>query len=320
MLGTGVKKGGAARPRPSSRLSLFASGLVGDRGISVLMLAPAVLVLLAINVYPILYTMYLSLFQYDASIPNAVPVFTGFENYRKLLSDANFISSARLTLTFVAMAVSVELVVGILIGLMISGRNPLIRAVRVALLLPFIMAPVAAGVLWRTLFNVSWGPIDWFIQHLGLPPQQFLASPSQALMAVTAVEIWQQLPPVAFVVAAGYSSLPQDVYLAAAVDGASVWQTFWRITLPLLRPVILVILLLRTMDAFKVYDIIATLTQGGPASQTKLVSYLIWESGVRFLDMGRASAMSCIFLIAVFLISLLFIRALTWARAQTGTA
>jgi len=318
MLDTGVKKGGAARPRPTSRLSVIASGLVDDRGISALMLAPAVLVLLAINVYPILYTMYLSLFQYDASIPNAVPVFAGFENYRKLLSDANFLSSARITLTFVTAAVSIELTVGILIGLMISGRHPLIRAARVALLLPFIMAPVAAGVLWRTLFNVSWGPLDWLIRHLGLPPQQFLASPSQALMAVTMVEIWQQLPPVAFVVAAGYSSLPRDVYLAAAVDGASIWQTFWRITLPLLRPVIFVILLLRTMDAFKVYDIIAMLTQGGPASQTKLVSYLIWESGVRFLDMGRASAMSCIFLIAVFLISLLFIRALAWARVQTG--
>jgi multiple sugar transport system permease protein len=318
MLDTGVKKGRAARSRPASGLGVFGGRLRGDRGISVLMIAPTVLVLLAINVYPILYTMYLSLFQYDMSIPNAAPVFTALENYRKLLSDADFLTSARLTLAFVTSAVGIELIVGVVMGLMISGRNPLIRAGRVALLFPFIMAPVAAGVLWRTLFNVNWGPLDWFIRHLGLPPQQFLASPSQALMAVTAVEIWQQLPPVAFVVAAGYSSLPRDVYLAAAVDGASVWQTFWRITLPLLRPVIFVILLLRTMDAFKVYDIIATLTQGGPASQTKLVSYLIWESGVRFLDIGRASAMSCLFLIAVFLISLLFIRALRWARMQTG--
>jgi multiple sugar transport system permease protein len=282
------------------------------------MLAPAVLVLLAVNAYPIAYTMYLSFFQYDASIPDAVPVFTGLDNYRKLLSDPAFLDSARLTLGFVVLAVSLELIAGVLIGLMISRTNPLLKALRVALLLPFIMAPVAAGVLWRTLFNVSWGPIDWFIGRLGLPPQQFLASPSQALWAVTTVEIWQQLPPVAFVVAAGYSSLPREVYLAAAVDGASAWQTFWRITLPLLRPFIFVILLLRTMDAFKVYDIIATLTQGGPASQTKLMSYLIWETGVRFLDLGRASAMSCIFLIAVFLVSLLFLRALNWARVQTG--
>jgi multiple sugar transport system permease protein len=282
------------------------------------MLAPAVLVLLAVSAYPIAYTMYLSFFQYDASIPDAVPVFAGLDNYGKLLLDPAFLDSARLTLSFVVLAVSLELIAGVLIGLMISRTSPLLKALRVALLLPFIMAPVAAGVLWRTLFNVSWGPIDWFIGRLGLPPQQFLASPSQALWAVTTVEIWQQLPPVAFVVAAGYSSLPREVYLAAAVDGASAWQTFWRITLPLLRPFIFVILLLRTMDAFKVYDIIATLTQGGPASQTKLMSYLIWETGVRFLDLGRASAMSCIFLIAVFLVSLLFLRALNWARVQTG--
>lgn len=319
-LDSGLEKGGAARPRRLLGPGSPAEALTGDRGASVLMLAPAVLVLLATSVYPMLYAMYLSLFQYDASIPNAVPVFAGLDNYRKLLSDADFLTSARLTTTFVVIAVGIEMVLGIVIGLMISARNRLIKVVRVALLLPFIMAPVAAGVLWRTLFNVSWGPIDWLLVHLGLPPQPFLASPSQALMAVVAVEVWQQLPPVVFVIAAGYSSLPHEVYLAAAVDGASAWQTFWRITLPLLRPVVFVILLLRTMDAFKVYDIIATLTQGGPASQTKLVSYLIWESGVRFLDLGRASAMSCCFLVAVFLISLVFIRALSWARAQTGSA
>src|SRR5438034_2823586 len=136
MLDTGVKKGRAARSRPASGLGVFGGRLRGDRGISVLMIAPTVLVLLAINVYPILYTMYLSLFQYDMSIPNAAPVFTALENYRKLLSDADFLTSARLTLAFVTSAVGIELIVGVVMGLMISGRNPLIRAGRVALLFP----------------------------------------------------------------------------------------------------------------------------------------------------------------------------------------
>jgi multiple sugar transport system permease protein len=289
-----------------------------DARTSLLLLAPAVVVLLVTNLYPTLNALWLSFFAYDASIPNATPVFVGLDNYHQLLTTSTFLNTARITVTFVLVAVVLELVIGITFGLLIARRRWFVGGVRVALLLPFMLAPVAAGVLWRTLFNVSWGPIDWLLGQIGIPPQEFLASPSQALAAVIAVEVWQQVPPVAFVVAAGISSLPPEIYRAAAVDGASARQTFWRVTLPLLRPVILVILLLRTMDAFKVYDIVATLTQGGPASETKVVSYLIWETGLRYLDLGAASAMSWAFLIVVFAISLLLIRALDRAREDVA--
>jgi ABC-type sugar transport system permease subunit len=120
-------------------------------------------------------------------------------------------------------------------------------------------------------------------------------------------------------VAAGISSVPPEIYRAAAADGAGPWKNFWWITLPLIRPVIFVVLILRTMDAFKVFDIVATLTQGGPAASTKLVSYLIWERGLRFLNIGYASAMSWLFLLVVFCISLIFIRALDRARVEAGS-
>lgn len=272
--------------------------------------------LVVTNVYPTLNALWLSFFAYDASIPNATPVFVGFDNYRELVTTSTFLNTARITVTFVVVAVVLELIIGIGLGLLISRRRWFVGIARVALLLPFMLAPVAAGVLWRTLFNLSWGPIDWFLGQVGIPPQEFLASSSQALAAVIAVEVWQQVPPVAFVIAAGISSLPPEIYRAAAVDGASALQIFWRVTLPLLRPVILVVLLLRTMDAFKVYDIVATLTQGGPASETKVVSYLIWETGLRYLDLGSASAMSWAFLVVVFGISLLLIRALDRARTD----
>ena len=121
-----------------------------------------------------------------------------------------------------------------------------------------------AGVLWRTLFHPTYGVINAVLGLVGIPPQEWLGSPSQALPAVITVEIWQNLPVVAFVLAAGIQSLPVDLYKAAHVDGASQWQIFTRITLPLLRPVILVLLLLRIMDAFKVFDIVFTMTYGGP--------------------------------------------------------
>jgi multiple sugar transport system permease protein len=291
-----------------------------DRDLSLLMLAPAVFILVFTNLFPVLEALQTSFYLYDLSIPNATPLFIGLENYQRLLSDDAFLSSFRTTLIFVTIAVSAELILGIGLGLLITGRSPFVGILRVVLLLSFIMAPVAAGVLWRTLYNVSWGPINYFIELLGFPRQEFLASTVQALGAVIAVEVWQQVPPVAFVVAAGISSVPTEIYRAAAVDGANAWKRFWWITLPLVRPVIFVVLILRTMDAFKVFDIVATLTQGGPASATKLVSYHIWERGLRFLDIGYASAMSWLFLLVVFVISLFFIRALDRARAGTEAA
>ncbi len=300
----------ASPPVPRFRLT--------DTHASVLLLAPAIVLLLATNLYPTMNALWWSFYAYDASIPNATPVFVGLANYQQLLTETAFRNTARITLTFVLVAVTVELVLGIGLGLLIARSRWFVGPVRVALLLPFMLAPVAAGVLWRTLFNVSWGPLDWMLAQLGVPPQEFLASPAQALGAVIAVEVWQQVPPVAFVVAAGISSLPPELYRAASIDGASALQSFWRITLPLLRPVIFVILLLRTMDAFKVYDIVAMLTQGGPANQTKVASYLIWESGLRYLDLGYASAMSWAFLVVVFAVSLVLIRALDQARRARG--
>lgn len=286
-----------------------------DRDLSLLMLAPAVFVLVFTNLLPVLESLQTSFYAYNLSIPNAIPTFLGLDNYVRLLSDDAFLSSFRTTLVFVTISVTLELIIGIALGLLITGNSPLVGVLRVVLLLSFIMAPVAAGVLWRTLYNVSWGPINYFIELLGFPRQEFLASTVQALGAVIAVEVWQQVPPVAFVVAAGITSIPTDIYRAASADGARAWKQFWWITLPLVRPVIFVVLILRTMDAFKVFDIVATLTQGGPASATKLLSYMIWERGLRFLDIGYASAMSWLFLLVVFAISLVFIRALDRARA-----
>ncbi len=282
------------------------------------MLVPAIALLLATTVYPIVNAIILSFHQYNPSLPLARPVFNGGENYIRLLSDPAFLNTVRITIVFVVVAVTLELLIGLGLGVLITAQRRGIGIVRVAMLLPFMMAPVAAGVLWRTLFNVQWGPLNDILQTVGLPEQQFLASPDQALASVIMVEIWQQVPPVAFIVAAGILSISPDLFKASAVDGASFWQTFRHVTLPMLRPIIAIILLLRVMDAFKVYDVIQTLTEGGPATQTENVSYLIWKTGMRFFQTGYASAMSVVFLVVVFLVSLVFIRALDSARTATG--
>lgn len=274
---------------------------------SALFLAPAVAFLMLTSVYPLLYSLWLSFHSWNMTIPNSKPVWIGTRNYERLLDNPDFINSIKVTIVFVVAAVTIEFLLGMGLALLATSRIRAMGWIRTIMLFPLMLAPVVAGVLWRTLFHSTYGVINWAIGLVGIPAQEWLGSPSQALPAVIAVEIWQNLPVVTFVLAAGIQSLPVDLYKAAQVDGASAWQIFRKITLPLLKPVILVLLLLRIMDAFKVFDIVFTMTYGGPGQTTELMSMLIYKTGLRFFQIGQASAMSWIFLAAIFLISLFFI-------------
>ena len=281
-----------------------------ERLLSALFVAPAILFLIITSIYPLLYSLRLSFYSWNMSVPNSQPVFIGLRNYTRLFEDPAFLSSLRVTLIFVASAVTIEFVLGMALALLITSRIKGIGLIRTILLIPLMMTPVVAGVLWRTLYHSTYGAINFFIGLIGIPPQTWIGDPSQALAAVITVEIWQQLPVVVFILAAGIQSLPVDLYKAAHVDGASSRQIFWEITFPLLKPVILVVLLLRIMDAFRIFDIIFTLTFGGPGRVTEVLSILIYKNGLQFFQIGQANAMSWLFLLAIFLISIFFIREL----------
>lgn len=281
-----------------------------ERWLSALFLAPAITFLVLTSVYPLLYSLRLSFYSWNMTVPNSQPVFIGLRNYARLLEDDNFLSSVRITLIFVVTSVSIEFLLGMALALLATSRIRAIGLIRTVLLVPLMMTPVVVGVLWRTLYHSTYGAINFFIGLVGIPPQTWVGDPQQALAAVITVEIWQQLPIVVFILAAGIQSLPIDLYKAARVDGASNWQIFREITLPLLRPVIIVVLLLRIMDAFRVFDIIWTLTFGGPGRTTELLSMLIYKTGLQFFQIGQASAMSWLFLVTIFLISIFFIREL----------
>lgn len=281
-----------------------------ERIMSLLFIAPAVAFLLFTSVYPLLYSLRLSFFSWNMTVPNSVPVYIGLRNYTSLLNDSDFWSSVRITLIFVTVSVTFEFAIGMALALLATANYRAVGLIRTVLLIPLMMTPVVVGVLWRTLYHTTYGAINFFLNLVGIASQPFLGSPQQALASVIAVEIWQQLPVVVFILAAGIQSLPVDLYKAARVDGASAWQIFREITFPLLRPVILVVLLLRIMDAFRVFDIIWTLTFGGPGRTTELLSILIYKSGLQFFQIGQASAMSWLFLLTIFFISIFFIREL----------
>lgn len=300
----------AWRPAAAAARPVLVQKHTRERWVSILFLTPAVLFLLFTSVYPLLYSLWLSFHSWNMMIPNSRPVWTGLDNYRNLWSDPAFRNSVRVTLVFVISAVTIEFILGMGLALLATSRIRALGLIRTVLLVPLMMAPVVAGVLWRTLFHSTYGVVNYLLDLVGIGSQAWLGSPSQALPAVITVEIWQNLPVVAFVLAAGIQSLPVDLYKAAQVDGASQWQIFRRVTLPLLKPVIIVLLLLRIMDAFKVFDIVFTMTYGGPGQTTELLSMLIYKTGLRFFQIGQASAMSWVFLIVIFLISVFFIRKL----------
>ncbi len=279
-----------------------------ERAIVWLFLSPALVFLLFAYVYPILYSFYMSFFQYNRLIPNSVPVFNGIKNFIDLATDTKVIDSFIRTVTFVGATVAVEFIFGMLVALLITSTLRGMQFLRGFFLIPLMMTPVVAGTLWRTLFSSLYGPINYFLNLMGIPGQEWLGSATLALPSIMAVEVWQQTPIVIFILAAGIQSLPVDIYKSAAVDGASKWQVFTRITLPLLKPVFFVALLLRIMDAFKIFDTVYVMTYGGPGKATELISMFIYKEGLKYFKIGRASALSIMFLILIFLISINFLR------------
>ncbi|MCL5987152.1 MAG: sugar ABC transporter permease [Actinobacteria bacterium] len=279
-----------------------------ERMILWLFISPALAFIIFANVYPIFYALYMSFFKYNMLVPGSKPTFIGLQNYIIAVFDPKVIDSFTRTLFYVGGCLIIEFIIGMGLALLITSNVRGMASIRGIFLVPLMMTPVVAGTLWRTLYNSLYGPINWFLSLFGAPVIEFLGDAKTALPSIMGVEIWQQTPVVIFILAAGIQSLPVEIYKAAAVDGASKWQIFTRITLPLLKPVFFVTLLLRVMDLFKVFDTVYVMTYGGPGKATELISMFIYKAGLKYFDIGKAAAMSWMFLVIIFVISLPFLR------------
>ena len=279
-----------------------------DELLSFLFIIPASLVLLFSYVYPMINSLIISFTNWNAAVPGSSKVFIGLKNYTEILKDDIFTDSFIKTIIYVLIAVSIELIIGLLLSNIYSSNLRFIGFFRIALLVPLMMTPVVVGVLFRMMFNLEYGILNFFINFLGFESQNWLGTSNLAFLSILMVEIWQQLPFVIFVLSAGMQNLPINVLEAAKIDGANKFQSFKYITLPLLKPVIIIVLLLRIMDTFKVFDILYTLTNGGPGRSTELLSILIYKNGWKYFQLGRASSYSWIFLIVVFIATVFFIR------------
>lgn len=268
-------------------------------------LAPSVALLLALTVYPFLYILRLSLYRMSPT----GEVFVGADNFLRLARDPLFFQSLGQTLVLTAGALALEFGLGLGLALLldsqIRGRN-LWRAL---LLLPMILPPVVVGVIWRLIYNPNFGVLNGALQLAGVDTTRltWLADPSVALAAVIVVDVWEWTPFVFLILLAGLQAIPEEPYEAARIDGASAWQTFWHVTLPLLTPAILVALLLRTMDLLRIFDQVFILTQGGPGFATETISLYIYKTAFRFFDFGYAAAMSLLLLVGTLIVSRLYL-------------
>jgi multiple sugar transport system permease protein len=265
-----------------------------------LLVVPATAVLLLMTVAPALYLLWSSLFRFNL-LASEAGVFVGLGNYADILGSPDFIRHFGITLLFVFASVSLELALGLTVALLLARKGPDLRIAAGLLILPMAVTPVVAALVWRALLNPNYGWIDYYLQALGLihEPVAWLSAPLTSWIALLALDVWQWMPFVALILLAGLQGLPTEPIEAAAVDGAGRLGMFRFITLPMMRPFILIAVLLRTVDAFKTFGTVQVLTNGGPGDATEIVNLSIYRVALQNFQVGTAAAMGIVFLVVV---------------------
>ncbi|RKH73569.1 carbohydrate ABC transporter permease [Corallococcus aberystwythensis] len=281
-----------------------------ERRQAYLLVAPAVLVLAVVALYPVLAAVWLSLHRFILVFGERR--FTGLENYAYLMSDARFWSALGNTAYFTAVAVAVELLLAVPLALLLNRAFPGRGLLRASVLVPWAIPTVVSARLWAWMFNPDYGLIN---RMLGGAEINWLGAPGYALHAAILVDVWKTTPFVALLVLAGLQGIPEDLYKAARVDGASEWRQFRAITLPLLKPALLLAVLFRSLDAFRVFDAIYVLTEGGPANTTETLSIYAYKTLMRSGDFGYGSALSVATFLCVVLLAVVWLR---WLGREEG--
>lgn len=282
-----------------------AGSLERERRQAYLLVAPAVAVLGGVALYPILAAVWLSLQRFILVFRERR--FIGLDNYAFLLSDARFWSALGNTAYFTLVAVAVELLLAVPLALLLNRAFPGRGVLRASALIPWAIPTVVSARLWAWMFNPDYGLINRLLPGADI---NWLGAPGYALHAAILVDVWKTTPFVALLVLAGLQGIPEDIYKAARVDGASPWRTFRSITLPLLKPAILLALLFRTLDAFRVFDAIYVLTEGGPANTTETLSIYAYKTLMRSGDFGYGATLSVATFLCVVGLSLVYLRLL----------
>ncbi len=255
-------------------------------------LAPAAAIMIVGLLYPIGYMIYASFLDWNPSQRIGEADWVGLRNYVTLFHDASFRESVGVTLTFSAVVVVVEMVVGVGLALLLDRNIRGISVLRTLFILPMMIAPIVVGLMWRYMYHPTVGIFNQTLKGWGLDPIPWLSDSGWALTSIIIADIWQWTPFIFILALAALQSLPRSALEAARIDGASAWQQIIHIKLPLMMPVLVVTALLRLIDSFKVLEVILVMTNGGPGLSTEILSLRIARTASEFRELGEAAAMS----------------------------
>jgi multiple sugar transport system permease protein len=279
----------------------------------VLLVLPAVILLLGLGLFPLLYSLGISLTKWNLQDP--VQEFIGLKNYADVLGDQRMWGALRNTFIIMFFGVTIETILGLGLAQTLVGRLPGKRFITPLLILPAVVSPIVVGFTWRIIYDATYGPLDHFLSLLRNQPTPvvWLVNLQTVYPAVLLTEIWQWTPFMFLVMLAGLTAVSPELHEAASVDGASAWQIFTRITLPVIRPVVIVAVLFRALDIFKLFDIIVPLTGGGPGTTTETASLYMYILGFRNFRLGYTAAASYIILILFSILLTLLLRRISKA-------
>jgi multiple sugar transport system permease protein len=299
---------------PSTASPWRALGQALDRRLGPLFVTPAIVLLAVVVVGPFFYTIALSFTNLSYALPDHDGSFVGFDNYRRLVrSDPVFWDSFTTTLWFVVSSVAIEMVLGFLLALVLANQISRRRFVLTFVLVPMMLAPVTIGLIGKLMLQGEFGMATYYLRKIGIMGEQtaLLSNPTLALVSTVIMDIWQWTPFVTLVLLAGMLSLPREPFEAAIMDGAGRLRILWDITLPLMRPIIGLVLLLRSIDAFKEFDKIFILTGGGPGTATELLSIYTYRVNFREWDLGYGAVCAFMVYLVVLILCSVFYKAVT---------
>lgn len=271
-------------------------------------MAPAVILLFATLAYPVAYTIEISFSEIDLASFKPV-AWVGWDNYQDVLEDGRFWRAIKVTLVYLSIALPLQMVLGFAIAFLVNADWRGRGIIRALFLIPMVVAPVVAGGIWRMMLDSLWGISNYLIGLAGLGPIDWLGDPNWAMTAVILIDTWRWTPFVTLIATAALLALPKDVLEAAAIDGANWWTMLWRVTLPLLVPVIAATFIVRWLSAVKMFDIALAATNGGPGRATNVINLFIYEEAFRSLKFAESAAMAVIILVATMILTGVFLRA-----------
>lgn len=274
-----------------------------ERRFAAALLAPAFIALTATTTFPLLFLVWTSAYRMDLAMP-FMDGFAGVDNYRMLLEDGRFWSSLAVSLVYTVSTVVLQVAIGLALAVLVMGMKRGQALFRIVAILPVVMSPAVVGLVWRTfMLAPDFGIVDFLAINAGLGRRDWLGDPTLALISVIVIHTWQWTPFAFMVLLASLAALPEDIYEAARLDRAGPWQQFRRITLPLLRPAIVMVVIMRTMVALTAFAAIFTVTAGGPGTATEILNIYAYKKSFTELSIGYGSALAVALLVVTLLIS-----------------